>query len=131
MVADVLSGIPVANESVERLHASAIIEHFYLHELKEKVLPEFYRVLKTGGTLYIVVPDWQKIKKAKNWEMIQQNLYGAYHDYIPIQYDIHKYCWDYLHLKEILEEFGFKNVREVKYEGHHGAEWSLAVEAEK
>ena len=44
MVADILNGIPVANESVERLHASAIIEHFYLHELKEKVLPEFYRV---------------------------------------------------------------------------------------
>jgi len=131
MVNDVLNGIPVVDNSVERLHASAIIEHFYLHDLKEKVLPELYRVLKKGGSLSIVVPDWQKIRKAKNWEMIQQNLYGAYHSYIPIQYDIHKYCWDYSHLRDILKEAGFKNIREVKYTGYHGAEWSLAMEAEK
>ena len=132
MVNDILEGIPVADNSVEKLHCSAIIEHFYLNDLKEKVLPEFYRILKKDGEIYIVVPDWSKIKKSDDWEMVQNNLYGVHHSYIPIKYDIHKYCWDFKHLKEVLEKVGFKEIKEIKYtEKLHNPNFTLALEAKK
>jgi len=132
IVVDVLNGIPVADSSVTNLRCSAIVEHFYLHDLREKVLPEFYRILTDGGRLYIVVPDWQKIKESDKWEMVQQNLYGAYHKYILPEHDLHKYCWDFKHLKKELEKFGFKQIKKIKYTDRaHDPKFTLALEAFK
>ena len=132
IVVDITEGIPVADGTVKRLRCSAIIEHIYIHDLEEKILPEFWRILKDGGSLYVALPDWKKIKKSDNWEMIQQNLYGAYHDYIPAKYDLHKNVWDFEHLKELLEGAGFKEVKEIPYtEGAHDPKFTLAVECVK
>ena len=85
-----------------------------------------------GGELYIVVPDWGKVKKSANWEMVQQNLYGAYHEYIPTKYDLHKNVWDFVHLKKLLEKHGFREVKEVPYtDKAHDPKFTLAVECVK
>lgn len=129
IVVDLLDGIPFADGTAERLRCSAILEHIYPDDLKEKVLPEFLRVLKGGGSLYIVVPDWDKIKKSDDWEAIQDNLYGMRHDYIPAKYDLHKYCFNFKHLKKILEGAGFRKVKEIEYtDKAHDPRFTLAVE---
>lgn len=132
MVCDITKGIPVADETVERLRCSAIIEHIYLNDLEEKVLPEFMRVLVKNGVLYVVVPDWQLIKESDNWQMIQNNLYGEYHEYCPPEFDLHKNVWDFKHLKKLLLKAGFSKVKKVKYtDKAHNPKFTLAVEATK
>lgn len=132
MVNDATKGIPVADESIERLRCAAILEHFYPHDLEKKVLPEFYRILEPGGTIHVLVPDWKKIKKSDNWEDIQTNLYGLYHEYIPTQFDIHKYCFDLVHLREMFKKAGFSSVKGVKCDTKaHDPRYTLAAEVTK
>jgi glycosyltransferase involved in cell wall biosynthesis len=132
MICDIKEGIPVANETVEKLICSAIIEHIYLSDLEEKVLPEFLRILKKGGEVFIVVPDWESVRKSDDWEMVQANLYGVPHDYCPAEFDLHKNIWDYPHLKKLLLKAGFSKVKKVKYtEKAHDPKFTLAVKATK
>lgn len=56
--------LPLESESLDEVFASHIIEHFYFDEV-EYVLREWLRVLKHGGKLTIIVPDFFKV-----WEMI-------------------------------------------------------------
>ena len=133
IICDLTSGkIPLPDNSIKRIHASAIFEHFYPEDLKEKVLPELFRILAKGGTIWVAVPDWQKIKKSDNWQEIQNNLYGIRHKNLPEKYDRHKYCFDAFHLKTVLEEAGFKNIKEVPYDEEvHDKRFTLAMEAQK
>lgn len=131
IVADIIEGLPLADGSVEEIHASAIIEHFYVPDLIEKVLPEILRILKKGGRFYCAQPDFQKVIKSDNWHDIQQNLYGAKHN-IPVEHDIHKQCWDSVHLIEVLKDAGFKKIKEIPYtEPYHDPNYTFALEAYK
>ena len=51
-----------ANESVDLIYASHVLEYFYREEA-EKVLKEWVRVLKTGGVLRVAVPDFESMTK--------------------------------------------------------------------
>jgi len=129
IVEDIRNGLPLADHSVTQIHASAILEHFYVPDLIEKVLPEIKRVLVKGGRLYTAQPDYQKVIKSDNWHDIQQNLYGAKHN-IPVEHDIHKQCWDSAHLIQVLKDAGFKKVREIPYtEPYHDPKFTFALEA--
>lgn len=132
MIADITGKIPVQEGTVERIHCSMTFEHIYPEELQEKVIPNFYKILKEGGTLSVIVPNWEAVKDCGDWEIIQQFLYGTRHKYIPTEHDNHKHCMDFEHLKLMLEAGGFKNIRKVEYtEGAHNATYTLAVECEK
>lgn len=102
--------------TAELIYASHCFEYFD-REKGAKVLREWFRVLASGGTLRIAVPDFQKIM----W------VYDTYHDiqktlgllYGKMQIDTvhktrtiyHKTVYDFDSLKKMLENAGFVNVR--------------------
>jgi predicted SAM-dependent methyltransferase len=48
--------IPLSNESVDNIYCSHTLEHFTFNDA-DLVLKEFYRVLKPGGGIRIIVPN--------------------------------------------------------------------------
>jgi len=52
-----------AENSIDHILCSHFLEHVYLDETKN-ILADFYRVLKPGGTVHIIVPDIQVFIKA-------------------------------------------------------------------
>lgn len=53
-----LSGF--CDQSLDYIHASHLLEDFTWPQLREKIIPEWKRVLKVGGLLLVNSPDQQK-----------------------------------------------------------------------
>lgn len=105
---DNLSFIP--DGSVEVIYNCHVLEHFKRKEV-ERVLCEWYRVLKPGGVLRISVPDFAKLSEVYQrygkLDMVIGALFGR-GDYL---YNIHYNVFDFDSLKDVLEKTGFNNVQ--------------------
>jgi len=103
------------NNSVSLIYASHVLEHFKRNEVP-RVLYEWHRVLKTGGTLRIAVPDFSKIvqmyKKNENVEEITGLLFGGQ----TYDYNFHHVTFDFAYLKKLLEYEGFKDIKRYNWE---------------
>jgi predicted SAM-dependent methyltransferase len=104
------------NESVDLIYCSHALEYFDRYEAV-KVLSEWHRVLRKGGTLRIAVPDFEALVEVycafKNLDLIKGPLYGRLTiDTLEGQRVIyHKTCYDFESLKRLLEKSGFMNVQ--------------------
>ena len=49
--------LPFSNETFDVIYHKSFLEHFYTRDV-ERVMSESYRVLKKGGKVIILVPDW-------------------------------------------------------------------------
>lgn len=108
---------PFDDESVDEILAKDIIEHFSFRNV-EKVVREWYRILKKDGMLIIQTPDLDAIleainnQKIKGWWQISYWLYGA-QDYPE---NTHKLIFTRREIKKLLEEIGFE-VKEINQSG--------------
>jgi predicted SAM-dependent methyltransferase len=124
--------LPFADDSVESMVASHIIEHFsYL--TVEEVLAEWHRALKPGGDILIITPNfgyvahgyaegWMDHTEARNRAFGGQDYTGNYH------YNL----FDSQSMGQALENTGFKNIQDVtgNYE-NRTVPMSLYFNAEK
>ena len=95
----------IDNDTVDEIYISHVMEHFSRREIYS-VLCEYNRVLKTGATLRISVPDFDSIVSVyngKNLEILTGLLYGGQVD----EYDYHKICFNFDLLSELLRCCGF------------------------
>ncbi|MEZ7812672.1 MAG: methyltransferase domain-containing protein [Paracoccaceae bacterium] len=104
------------DNSVDLIYSSHSLEYFDRTEVFN-VLTEWSRVLKTGGTLRIAVPDFEALSslydEKKDISLILGPLYGA----MTIKTSTgekklyHKICYDFVSLKSTLENASFHSVR--------------------
>lgn len=59
---NLLKGIPFENNSFDLVYHSHVLEHFSKED-GEKLIAECFRVLKTGGTIRIAIPDLEMIAR--------------------------------------------------------------------
>lgn len=102
--------LPYANNSIDEIRASHILEHFG-HTESIAVLQEWARVLKPGGELKIAVPDFTLLCEAfhngmNDCKLIEMMIMGGQVD----EYDYHKSIWYYQKLSDILGCLGFVNI---------------------
>jgi len=104
------------NNSVELIYASHVLEYFDREEI-EKVLAEWHRVLASGGTLRLSVPEFPALikvyEKTGNLGYILGPLYGRMIldrgcEKGNIIY--HKTVYDFSSLRQLLEKKGFTDV---------------------
>ena len=99
------------DESVDEVYASHVLEHFGAGET-EKVLSEWFRVLKPGGVIRVGVPDFKIIAKAyvEGVDLgfpIGSLLMGGQID----ENDFHKTIFDESGLRVLMEKAGFVGVK--------------------
>ncbi len=107
---NLLYGIPFTDNSVDYLYSSQTLEHFYSDQA-EKFIQESYRVLKPGGLIRLTIPDLDYIITLFNNGDLKKAL--SYF-YSPSTYDLfsrHKYLYNFDLLKELLEKYGFTEVK--------------------
>lgn len=104
------------DNSAELIYASHVFEYFDRQKGAE-VLKEWFRVLKSGGTLRIAVPDFSKIvwlyQETGDIQKTLGMLYGRMEVDTPEgkQTLYHKTTYDFDSLKIMLLEAGFTNIR--------------------
>jgi predicted SAM-dependent methyltransferase len=96
------------DNSVDVIYACHLLEHFKRGET-EKVLKEWYRVLKKGGILRISVPDFRQIVKI--YQQYDLNtILGPVMGRQDYQYNFHYMIFDFETLSHFLTTVGFKGV---------------------
>src|SRR5262245_28302640 len=99
-----------ADNSVDEIRASHILEHFPYREIGA-VLSDWVRTLKPGGLLRLAVPNFEHIIKVysngqRNDPIIQGYLYGGQSD----ENDFHKALFDKDRLQVLLEGAGLLDI---------------------
>lgn len=99
----------IEDNTVDLIYVCHVLEHFKRRET-QRVLDEWYRVLKSGGILRVAVPDFEAISliynKNRDLSQVIGPLYGG-QNYL---YNIHYNTFDFSTLSEYLAKSGFKSV---------------------
>lgn len=88
--------LPYADSFFDIVYSKSVIEHFYRDEINF-VMEELKRVLKPGGKIIFLTPDWQS------------QMATFFEDYT------HVHPFDALALADMLKIFSFKNVETEKF----------------
>jgi len=104
-----IDSLPIENNSVDLIYCCHVLEHFKIKDI-ERVLKEWYRILKPNGICRISVPDFEALN----------DVYNKYHDLKLIigpifgkqnyLYNIHNTIFDIKTIKEYLSKVGFKSI---------------------
>lgn len=98
------------DNSIDFIYACHVLEHFKRSDM-DRVLGEWFRVLKSGGVLRVSVPGFEEIiavyQKYMDFKLVLGPLMGG-QTYL---YNFHSMAFDFKYLSELLEKSGFKNVK--------------------
>ncbi|HKD15355.1 MAG TPA: methyltransferase domain-containing protein [Candidatus Angelobacter sp.] len=98
-----------ADNSVELIYASHVLEHFGRHEV-DQVLREWFRVLCKGGILRLAVPDFEAVVSRYQETQELGELIGLVCGGQRNEYDYHKMVFDEKLLVGRLRDAGFSSV---------------------
>jgi predicted SAM-dependent methyltransferase len=103
-----------SDKSVSLIYNCHVLEHFHRKKIN-RVLKEWFRVLKPGGILRTAVPDFEALCKlyqdTKNLSLIVGPVFGR-QDYL---YNIHYSMYDFATIRDLLIEAGFDEVRKYDW----------------
>lgn len=103
---------PFPNNCAKEIYASHVLEYFSYDEAK-KVLKEWGRLLEPGGELRIAVPDFKTMTNLYNNYKVQlKDIIGPLYGKMSMGDETiyHKTTYDFLTLKDILIDAGYKDV---------------------
>ena len=98
--------LPYANDSVDEIRASHILEHFTFGDA-QKAMEEWSRVLKPGGRIRISVPDVDKVLKDETPHRLFYLMGGQMH-----ADDVHKSAYDRNRLTALMHQNGLKQIKD-------------------
>jgi predicted SAM-dependent methyltransferase len=129
--------------SADLIYACHVLEHFGRWRIPD-VLREWHRVLRSGGTLRLSVPDFAAICETYSETGDMTLIYGLLHGRQDYPENTHCFSFDFRLLRAYLEEAGFVavrryDVRDTVHRDHddysqayvNGRLMSLNVEADK
>ena len=112
---DLSHSIPFNKDTVDFIFSSHFFEHLFKSDA-EKFLAESFRVLKSGGTIRISVPDLEYAvnlySEGQKTRMLEDYFFV---DHDQNYFSRHKYMYDFELLSSMLAEAGFEDVKKQKY----------------
>lgn len=101
--------------SVDILYASHVLEHFKRIDTL-KVLQLWYSKIRSGGTLRLAVPDFEKVVQAYMRGIPMQTLIGFLVGGQRNDLDNHYMVFDFNLLESMLKKVGFVEVKRYNWE---------------
>lgn len=132
--ADLAKGIPISDNSVDKIFTEHVIEHFD-KETGYFLIQECYRVLKPGGTMRIGWPNLNKLVSSylthskKHRKHVTPHLSLRFGHWDEIFSDRlfsweHRYAYTPRHMRDILQEVGFIKPKRQKFmKSGYGYKW--------
>lgn len=125
---DILKGLPIAENSVDFLYCSHVLEHLTVVEAKT-ALQNCYQYLKPDGIFRLVLPDLEIMAR----EYVSSTSSDAAHKFMSLAWlgeqqqlstikvlrqcmsrSRHLWMWDFKSLSEILEQVGFQSIKRAR-----------------
>lgn len=100
----------IKDESCDLVYASHILEYYDWEDAETIVLPEWNRVLCSGGTLRLALPDFEVHTKLYNAGLPLSYFIGPLYGKMGKEKIYHKSIYDYDTIKELLENTGFMGI---------------------
>lgn len=124
---DLMKGLPYPDNVLHEVLAEDVLEHFRPDDLRNKILPEIYRVLRPSGRLVAQMPDLHEM--VKQWkrgdvddEMMSMRIHGR-QDYPE---NTHYASYTEASMTKILNRIGFGTVKRTDTRN-----WNMVLEARK
>lgn len=121
-----VNDIPLHDEHADKIKAMHFLQHLP-YERAKHFLKDCFRVLKLGGSLFLMVGDLEWVFKQILAKGMEHGLAECIWGEQEHKYDYHKWGYTFATLKKELEEVGFVN---VQHRGHYNP-WEFMVEAFK
>jgi predicted SAM-dependent methyltransferase len=114
----------VAEDSVDEIFSRHFFEHLtYIQG--EIVLEKWYKILKSGGTMEMILPNmeyhidqWTRRSDKKELDHAKAGFWGWQRDSLDNLWDVHKSGYDYPMLEELLIAKGYKNIKNLTKDAH-------------
>lgn len=124
--------LPFQPASVDLIYAAHLLEHFPRRYLLDVLLPYWSSLLKTGGTLQLVVPDAQAMLAShKRGEMSFDTLTEITFGKQDYDGDFHYAMYSPQTLTNLLSEAGFKQIEVLADDRINGDCREMEVQARK
>jgi SAM-dependent methyltransferase len=143
---DIVSGLPVPDGSCRAVYCSHVLEHLSLEGCRS-ALRNTLRVLRSGGTFRLVVPDLDVLARAyvadaspdaahkfvrDTWlgkERRSQGLLRFAYEYLRTSG--HRWMWDYDSMELELADAGFAEIRRAEFGDSPDPMFSLVEDADR
>lgn len=114
IIADVRN-VPFPKESIDELYLAHLIEHFTEVDMEKYILPYWYSLIKPGGKITIICPNWKAMldgyaKGDISIDVLKEITFGS-QEYEGNQ---HYNMFSSQSLKELLYRIGFKKVNIIE-----------------
>lgn len=120
--------------TVDEIFSSHLVEHFDPKQV-DKAMKHWYELLKPGGKLGIVVPDFKHICEGYLNGDISLEQVNMEYIYSYVQESHHKYMYDQASLFELMNKYGFKDIKPINRMSDpritYGVTWQCGVDAIK
>lgn len=121
--------IDLPDGSVDEIRACHVLEHLGLADTLP-TLKEWHRVLRSGGRLYVAVPDFERIATAFLARFPDLNLERYVVGGQTDEHDFHRTIWWSGKLEAALKLAGFERVAEVGAEGPNTSRHYISLNME-
>ncbi|MEX2284737.1 MAG: methyltransferase domain-containing protein [Gemmatimonadota bacterium] len=111
---DLERGLPLPSNAVTYVYCSHVLEHFYAADAR-RLAAEMYRVLQTGGTARLCVPDLEHAVRLYQQGDRHRALEYFFTPTRAPHLSEHRYMYDFELMRELLRETGFKTVERRAY----------------
>ena len=137
LVWDMKRRLPIGAKSLKGIFSEHCLEHIPLAVIRGRVLPEFLRVLRTGATLRIIVPD-AGLWCALYVQSLTNSAVGFPHPEwglpLPMMHVNqcfrgfgHEYAYDFDTIRLLLDEAGFQAITRCDF--HAGRDSTLFLDS--
>jgi SAM-dependent methyltransferase len=118
---DLNGSLPFESMTVDAVYCCHTLEHFYEPDVR-KILRGCFRILKPGGSIRVVTPDFQKAILAYQRNELsyfsdfpdkRRSIGGRFANYLLCR-DQHRIIFDFSFWEELLQDEGFTGISEMR-----------------